>query len=276
MYSGIQKIEEIIDYIENHLTSEIDYEELALRMTLSVYEFRRIFSFIVGVPISEYIRKRKLSLAACDIITNPRASIHEISKKYGYSTLASFSKAFNEYHGFSPTVCQKESPEILLFPRPKFEWTVKSTEKLSFQIVNDVAFGIKGYCAYSDQTDTCCCEEVWNDFYESGSDKALSGDTLYVSYHNEQGKVKCYIGERISAADALPCTDVIPKCQWLTVKMNTTDDEIVNKKYNVILYDILPSTRLKRRIDLPTVEVFPLDMTEENFEWEIRIPIEKE
>jgi hypothetical protein len=58
--------------------------------------------------------------------------------------------------------------------------------------------------------------------------------------------------------------------------MNTTDDEIVNKKYNVILYDILPSTRLKRRIDLPTVEVFPLDMTEENFEWEIRIPIEKE
>ena len=276
MYSGIQKIEEIIDDIENHLTSEIDYEELASRMTLSVYEFRRIFSFIVGVPISEYIRKRKLSLAACDIITNPRASIHEISKKYGYSTLASFSKAFNEYHGFSPTVCQKESPEILLFPRPKFEWTVKSTETLSFQIVNDVAFGIKGYCAYSDQTDTCCCEEVWNDFYESGSDKALSGDTLYVSYHNGQGKVKCYIGERISAADALPCTDVIPKCQWLTVKMNTTDDEIVNQKYNVILYDILPSTGLKRRIDLPTVEVFPLDMTEENFEWEIRIPIEKE
>ena len=276
MYSGIQKIEEIIEHIEANITAEIDYEELAARMTLSVYEFRRIFSFIVGVPISEYIRKRRLYLAACDLMTNPKVSIHEISQKFGYSTPAAFSKAFNDYHGFSPTACQKEAHEILLFPKPKFEWTVKPTEKLSFQIVNDVSFGIKGYCAYSDQTDTCCCEQVWNDFYESGSDKDLSGDKLYVSYHNGQGKVKCYIGERTSAADDLPLTDSIPECQWLTVKMNTTDDEIVNKKYNVILYDILPSTRLRRRIDLPTVEVFPLDMTEENFEWEIRIPIEKE
>ncbi|MBE6695365.1 MAG: helix-turn-helix transcriptional regulator [Ruminococcaceae bacterium] len=116
MYSGIQKIEEIIDYIENHLTSEIDCEELALRMTLSVYEFRRIFSFIVGVPISEYIRKRKLSLAACDIITNPRASIHEISKKYGYSTLASFSKALTSITVFLQPFVKKNHPRYCFSP----------------------------------------------------------------------------------------------------------------------------------------------------------------
>ena len=58
--------------------------------------------------------------------------------------------------------------------------------------------------------------------------------------------------------------------------MNTTDDDAVNEKYNIILGTLLPSAKLKRRMDLPTVEVFPRDMTENNFEWEIRIPIEQE
>ena len=62
MYNGIQKMEKIIEYIECNITSEIDYEALASQMTLSVYEFRRIFAFVVGCPLSEYVRKRRLSL----------------------------------------------------------------------------------------------------------------------------------------------------------------------------------------------------------------------
>ena len=54
MYNGIQKIEEIIEYIESNITSEPDCEAMASRMMLSVYEFRRIFAFIVGCPISDY------------------------------------------------------------------------------------------------------------------------------------------------------------------------------------------------------------------------------
>jgi predicted transcriptional regulator YdeE len=58
--------------------------------------------------------------------------------------------------------------------------------------------------------------------------------------------------------------------------MNTTDDDAVNEKYGEILYDLLPSAGLKRIEKLPTVEVFPYDMSDNNFEWEIRIPVEKE
>ncbi len=276
MYNGIQKMEEIIEYIELHLTSEMDYEKLASRMTLSVYEFRRIFAFIVGCPLSEYVRKRRLSLAACELITDSEISIRQISEKYGYSTSASFSKAFSEYHGFSPSVCQRGTHELSLFPRPRFEWTVQSTEPITFQIINDSAFCIKGYCAYSDYTDTCCCEQVWDDFYRLKKDEELLGEHIYVSYRNEQRKVKCHIGDRISLPQACASADPIPECQWLTVKMNVTDDEIVNKKYHDILCNILPSARLQRRTDFPTVEVFPRDMSSDHFEWEIRIPVEKE
>ena len=138
MYNGIQKIDEIINDIENNIISDIDYEALASKMTLSVYEFRRIFAFVVGTPISEYVRKRRLSLAACDLMTNPKASILEISEKYGYSTLAAFSKAFSEYHGFPPTVCQRGNCEITLFSKPKFELRIQNVDEHSFGILSSV------------------------------------------------------------------------------------------------------------------------------------------
>lgn len=274
MYNGIQKIDEIINDIENNITSDIDYEALASKMALSVYEFRRIFAFVVGIPLSEYIRKRRLSLAACDLMTNPKASIQEISEKYGYSTLAAFSKAFSEYHGFPPTVCQRGNCEITLFSKPKFELHIQNVDEHSFGILSDTAFTIQGYCAFSEHTDTCCCEQVWSDFYELEKDKEVSGETIFVSYHNEQGKVKCRIGERINPNEYTTTADIIPECRWLCVKMNTTDDDIVNQKYNALLCDLLPSTNMRRRPDMPTVEVYPRDMSEDNFEWEIRIPIE--
>lgn len=60
MYNGIERTEAVIDYIETHITEDLDCNVLASKMNLSVYEFRRIFSFIVGCPITEYIRKRRL------------------------------------------------------------------------------------------------------------------------------------------------------------------------------------------------------------------------
>lgn len=67
MYNGIEKINAVIDYIEAHLCGDIQCTELARIAELSAYEFRRIFSFIVGVPVAEYIRTRRLSRAAEDI-----------------------------------------------------------------------------------------------------------------------------------------------------------------------------------------------------------------
>ena len=120
MYNGIQKIENIIDYIETHITEEIDYDMLSSKMLLSLYEFRRIFSFVVGCPISEYIRKRRLSLAATEIMTKDNVNLQHISEKYGYSNQSSFTKAFKEYHGVAPRECINDKQTINLFTRPTF------------------------------------------------------------------------------------------------------------------------------------------------------------
>lgn len=265
MYSGIQKIEEVIDYIESNLTSEINCNAMAAKMNLSVYEFRRIFSFVVGCPVSEYIRKRKLSLAATELMKSEKANILDISQKYGYTNQSAFTRAFYEQHGVSPSVCMHEKTPINIFTRPKFKMNVQGGENVPFEIKKTEGFYIKGFSGISNISDTCCCEDVWNAFYESNTE--ISGDKIYVSYSNQHDNVKCCIGEIGSEGEW------IPESHWACFKMNTVDDNIVNERYSKIIYEWLPSANFEINENIPTVEVYPSDMSDDSFEWEIRIPI---
>ena len=275
MENGIKKIEFVIDRIEENITSVIDYKRLAGEMTLSVYEFRRIFAFVVGCPVSEYVRKRRLSLAAAELMTSKKLAIKDVSEKYGYSTEAAFSKAFREMHGVSPTKCQNESAEIKLFTRPRFQLTVSGKCDVPFSVVKDDGYYIDGLKKTSVHTDSCCCDAVWGEFYDKGYDARIKGDKIYASYRDEGDEVLCTIGERTEGRTNSDAEN-IPESAYARFVLNTTDDDAVNKKYSEIIYEILPSAGMRRRADVPTVEVFPYDMSNNNFEWEIRIPIEKE
>lgn len=267
MYNGIRRIEDVINYIEEHITEELDCNVLASKMQLSVYEFRRIFSFVVGCPISEYIRKRRLSLAAIEIMTKENVNLLEISEKYGYSYQSAFTRAFCEQHNVSPSECMQGKNTITLFTCPKFSVTISGREDVSLNIQKSEAFFIKGFIGKSPITDSCCCENAWNSFYESGIDKTLNTDKLYVSYQNHGDEVDCCIGAKGTEGQE------IPESRWACFTMNTVDDNVVNETYGKILYEWLPSANLERNENIPTVEVYPFDMSEEGFEWEIRIPI---
>lgn len=268
LYNGIQKIEDVIDYIESYLSAELDYNVMAMKMNLSVYEFRRIFSFVVGCPVSEYIRKRRLSLAAIEIMTNDDVSLQKLSEKYGYSNQSSFTRAFYEQHGVSPSAYMHDKPSINLFTRPKFSVNISGRENVPFTIIKTDAFFISGFSDVSPITDSCCCEKVWNSFYESGADKNLCTDKIYVSYHNQGDNVRCCIVQKGNDGQK------IPQSKWACFKAYTVDDDVINETYGKIIYDWLPSANLTRKENFPTVEVYPFDMSKDDFEWEIRIPIE--
>ena len=87
MTEGIKNVIAVIDEIENNITEEIDHKVLASKLALSVFEFRRIFAFIVGYPISDYIRYRRLSLAAYELISNPDLKVEKVAEKYGYEPI---------------------------------------------------------------------------------------------------------------------------------------------------------------------------------------------
>ena len=97
--TGIQRA---FDYTEAHLTQETDYEAVAKAACSSVFHFQRMFTMLCGFTLGEYIRMRRLSLAAEDLMQSGDKVI-DIAYKYGYDTPESFSRAFTRFHGVSPT-----------------------------------------------------------------------------------------------------------------------------------------------------------------------------
>ena len=101
---GLQKA---IDYIEDHITEDIDYAEIAKQAYSSSFHFQRVFHIICGYSIGEYIRNRRLSLAGTDL-SSGNEKVIDIALKYGYNSPESFSRAFTKFHGITPVQAKSE------------------------------------------------------------------------------------------------------------------------------------------------------------------------
>nr|WP_280521377.1 helix-turn-helix domain-containing protein [Paenibacillus mangrovi] len=132
-----------IDYIEDNLENIIDYEQIAKIALCSVYQFQRMFSFILEVPLSEYIRRRRLTLAAFDL-QNRKNKVTDIALKYGYETPESFSRAFQNLHGLTPTSARNAGSALKAYPRISFQITLKGVVEMNYRIEQRDAFQVFG------------------------------------------------------------------------------------------------------------------------------------
>ncbi len=112
---SILLIQQAISYMEEHIRDNISYAEVARKAHMSDYNFHRTFSFIVGMTAKEYIRKRRLTLAALELQTTD-ISVLDVAYKYGYESPESFSKAFSRFHGSSPKQAKQKGTKLHLFP----------------------------------------------------------------------------------------------------------------------------------------------------------------
>lgn len=103
----IQGIQNTINYIEEHITEDIDYNELAKTAYSSCYHFQRVFGIMCGITLGEYIRRRRLTLAGNELLTT-NTNVTDLAYKYGYDTPESFSRAFKRFHGINPSQVKKE------------------------------------------------------------------------------------------------------------------------------------------------------------------------
>lgn len=105
-----------VDFIEEHLTEKINAETVAEKAYMSSFHFQRLFSIFFGISMGEYVRNRKLSLAAEEIMTSDTRII-DIAFKYGYETPESFSRAFYRYFNETPTTTRSKKSSLTLFPQ---------------------------------------------------------------------------------------------------------------------------------------------------------------
>lgn len=139
----IERLNDAIAYIEEHLTEEIDYEQLGQIACCSSYHFQRMFSYMAGVPLSEYIRRRKMSLAAADL-QGKNMKVIDVAGKYGYHSPTAFNRAFQSVHGIAPSAVKNEGVPIKSFPPILFKITVKGVEEMNYRIETKEAFRIVG------------------------------------------------------------------------------------------------------------------------------------
>ena len=98
----ISSLQKAIDYVEEHITEKIDYEKVAKEACSSAFHFQRIFGIMCGITLGDYIRMRRLTLAAQEIM-NTDKKIIDIALDYGYDNPESFTRAFSKFHGVTPT-----------------------------------------------------------------------------------------------------------------------------------------------------------------------------
>lgn len=130
-----ERINEAFDYIEEHLDSSIDLDKVANIMCQSTVSFQRTFSIFMNMSIFEYIRRRRMTLAAIELQTNSTKVI-DVALKYGYESPESFTRAFKEIHGISPSAARKKGVQLNLFPRITFLLTVKGDIEMDYEIDN--------------------------------------------------------------------------------------------------------------------------------------------
>ena len=120
-----EKLNLVIDYIERHLTEDIDPKRMEEIACCSYYDLGRIFSLIADINISDYIRKRRLTLAGAEL-KDDNAKVIDVALKYGYDSPISFARAFQAFHGFNPSFANKSEMVLKVFPRSVFQICVKS------------------------------------------------------------------------------------------------------------------------------------------------------
>jgi AraC family transcriptional regulator len=139
----IKQFNHAMDYIEKHLADDIDFELVAQQAGCSEYHFRRLFSFLSGMPLSVYIRRRRLSESAV-MLRHQNVRVIDLAVIYGYTSADAFSRAFQRFHGLTPTEARHASASVKVVSPIKFQLVVNGGNEMEYRLVEKDRFHIVG------------------------------------------------------------------------------------------------------------------------------------
>lgn len=166
----IQRMNKAISYIEDNLTNDVDYEVASKIACCSVYHFQRMFSYILDVPLSEYIRRRRLTLAALEL-QDSEIKVIDLALKYGYDSPDSFTRAFHNLHGVTPTLARNMGAHLKAYPRISFFISIKGDVEMNYRFVEKEAYTVFGKSIKIGLNDNPyeVIPKFWVDFQEDGT-----------------------------------------------------------------------------------------------------------
>ena len=272
----INELKRAVDYIEDNLDKDINFEIVAKEVEMSAFYFHRIFTAIIGISPTAYIRNRRLTVAAQEISKN-NENILDIALKYGFESHEAFSRAFKNFHGVVPKMAKKDGNEFKNFSKANLDIEVNTNNILSYRIESKDIIKISAFFRKFNIENKDEIPKYWKELKESRTLEKISNnykkDLLGICI-GTQSDFEYKYGIGIEQTEDVETniemeTIEIPKSAWVVFKCKGQDEKNINELWTRIYKEFFITSSYKQCMDID-FELYDDENTE------IWIPISKE
>ncbi|WP_137663076.1 AraC family transcriptional regulator [Enterococcus hulanensis] len=270
-----------IAYVEENLAGAIDLDKAAQLAQCSSYHYQRMFSYIAGVTLGEYIRRRRMSLAGVDLQRGEK--VIDVAAKYEYDSPTSFNRVFKGVHGITPKEAKQAGAKLTSYPMLTFKLTVRGVHAMEYQLIDKEAFHVTGLGLKIEQNMEVAQKripEFWNEVAASGelqkllpimdqSNPGVLGISLMTS--EIQDKWEYVIGvvseEKAEGFEQYE----IPAAKWAIFSGTGPMPGAIQELQTQVFQEWLPTSGFEYD-ELPDIELY-LDANPENAQFQVWLPV---
>ncbi len=284
-----QGLQNAIDYIEEHLTDDLDIEEIAAQSGLSAFYFQRIFNILCDYSLGEYIRNRRLTLAGNEL-SGTDEKVIDIALKYGYDTPESFSRAFSRFHGITPSQAKKNSSPLKSFSRLSVEIHLKGGNIMDYKIVKKDAFKVLEKIStqsIDDEQNKNTIPDFWTQSHQDGTvykllELATDRTNIFgICYGNTPNNKKTFeysiaalCGDNTEIHDGFSIKE-IPARTWAVFECIGPMPDAIQNTWHKICSEFFPTANYEPTYEMD-IEAYPAGvMTSPDYRTEIWVTVKE-
>ena len=261
----INEMQKAIDYIEDNLDKDINFEKVSKEVGMSSFYFHRIFTAIIGISPTAYIRNRRLTVAAQEISKN-NENIVDIAFKYGFESHEAFSRAFKNFHGVVPKLAKTDGNEFKNFSRANLEIEVNTNNVLNYRIKSKDVIRVAALFRKFNLDNKNEVPEYWNEMKKNGILDNISDsynkNLLGICIGTQNAFEYRYgIGIEVEGTEDIKSTgDIetkhgmkvveIPKCSWVVFRCEGQDEKDINELWTKIYKEFFITSSYKQCMDI--------------------------
>ncbi|MDD5190840.1 MAG: AraC family transcriptional regulator [Dehalococcoidales bacterium] len=284
-----ERLNSAIDYIETHLTGDIDVNVAAKKALCSSFHFQRMFYVVIGITLGEYIRRRRLTLAATELSSGENKVI-DVALKYGYESPEAFTRAFRQVHGLTPQAARAPGASLVAYPRVSFHISIKGGIDMDYKIIEKPAFDAvgksKGFTTVIEDS-FIKIPQFWDEFFQTKQAEILyrlseakpghitGGKTLGIcfGYHGmEDYRYAIAVENNANKAPAGFEVIHIPAGTWAVFDLTLKETGKIHKR---IWEEWFPSTAYEQAVPIDIEVYFTAGPIDPDDHYQIWVPVKK-
>lgn len=265
----VESLQKAINYMEDHLNEPVTVEDIAAQANVSPFHFQRTFMILTDTTVGEYLRRRRLTLAAQELTTTDTKVI-DLAFKYGYDSPEAFTKAFRKQHGITPTEARKGIGKLQSYNRLVVQVNLKGAEPMNYRIVERDAFQVVGlkrecFCG-AEGGGPSGIPEFWGEVASDGTipklDRLMNGEIrgllgLTDKYDEKKNTIDYWIAAEHQGEFAGSKYEVlqVPAAKWVVFEVIGPASQTVPEAWKAVYSEWIPSNGYEVR-DVPAIEAY--------------------